>query len=215
MSSRKTGHKAQSTKRRPRRDAQLRSIEIHATHPPQINPQITHHQRMRFLANAAGSQVVTFQNLLDALLVCTSATVGYDLYDVVKVKKVEMWCQGVTNAPTTLSVDFSGGIAGAAGTGRFFSDTSMGVEPAHVVATPGRDNACAFWQGSSSLVAFVVTNANETVIDVEVTYRNAVVTPVACANALVAGAVGQVYYRGLDGLATAGTKYPSLAYDTI
>lgn len=91
----------------------------------------------------------------------------------------------------------------------------MGVEPAHVVCTPGRDNACAFWQGSSTLVAFVVTNANETVIDVEVTFRNAVVTPVACANALVAGAVGQVYYRGLDGLASAATKYPSTAYDTI
>lgn len=198
-----------------RRNGPERPLATAATHPPPINPQITHHQRLRFLSNAAGTQVITYANLLDTMLIAVSAIAGYDLFDVVKVKAVEMWCQGVTNAPTTVTCTFDGGIAGVAGSGRQYADTSMGIEPAHVYCRPGKDNGCGLWQGTSALVAFAISVPNETVIDVEVSFRNATVAPVAADNALVGAGVGQIYYRGLDGLAIAGTKFVPQALDTI
>jgi len=151
------------------------------------------------------------------MLVATSATTGFDIFDTVKVKMVEMWASPPqSNAPLTVSVDFAGGVTGAAGDGAIFQDTSMGIEPAHVRAVPTKRCAAAMYQGSSAFVAFTLPACPiNAVIDVLVTYKNAAVAPVAAAQALVGAAAGQFYYRGLDGLAVASTKFPTVDFEAI
>ncbi len=187
------------------------------THPPPIHPQITHRQRLRFLCTVTGSQSVTFANLLDAMLVATSATTAVDIFDQVKVNFVEMWSTGVNNATlNTVSVGWSGGTTGAAGDGRIVAGTSMNSEPAHVKSRPQKSSAAALWQISSGLVAFTLFDCPaNTIIDVDVSYRNVDIAPVSSAVAPVGAATGQFYYRGLDGQATASTKFGPIAHFVI
>jgi len=171
---------------------------------------------MRFTCSTAGTQAVTFANILDSLLVATSATAGFDLFDVVKIKAVEMWSCSTTSGVNTVTVDFAGQLGGVAGDGAQWSDTNMAQQPAHVRAIPSKTCAAGWWQGSSALVAFSLVNCPlNAIIDVECSFRNASVAPVAAAVALVGAAAGQLYYRGLDGQAVAGTKFPAQAIEVI
>lgn len=180
-------------------------------HPPPIHNQITHHQRLRFRCATAGSQSVTFANLLDSMYVATAAAVGYDLWDVVRVNFVEMWSVP-TSATTTVSVDFPGAGAGIAGDGRITSDTSIGLSPAHIVARPSRNSAAGQWQATNGLVAFTLLSCpQDAVIDVSVSFRNSSSGPVLLANAPAGAATGQFYYRGLDALPLSTTKFPAVA----
>lgn len=180
-------------------------------HPPEIRPQITHHQRMRFRCTTAGSQSVSFANLLDTMFVAATAVTGFDLWDVVKVKRVEMW-SSPTSATTTVSVDFPGQLGVGAGDGHLVSDTSMGISPAHINARPSKFSTAGQWQGSSALVAFSLLNCPlDAVIDVECSFRNSSVAPLSVAVAPVAAQPGQFYYRGLDGQTPAATKFPAVA----
>jgi hypothetical protein len=181
-------------------------------HPPQIYPQITHTQRLRFICNAAGTQSITYQNIMDCMLVAATATVGYDIFDCVKIKFVEMWQERIqSNTPLTIAVSFPGQAGGVAGDGRVVSDTAMGIEPAHVFAKPAKFAGASLWQGNSSLVAFTIATSVGTVVDVCVSYKNAEVAPLGSQNALVGATAGQFYYRGLDGLPVATTKFNAQA----
>jgi hypothetical protein len=184
-------------------------------HPPPIHNQITHHQRMRFRCTTAGSQSVTFTNLMDTMLVATSAVQGYDLWDSVRVNFIEMWSVP-TSGVTTVSVDFPGLSGVAAGDGTITSDTSVGLSPAHIKCRPSRNSAAGEYQGQNAMTAFsLLACPLDAVIDVDCTFRNSSVAPVAAAVALVGAQVGQFYYRGLDGQAIAGTKFPPIANLTI
>jgi len=180
-------------------------------HPPPIHNQITHHQRMRFRCTTAGSQAVTFANLLDSMFVATTAVTGFDLWDAVRVNFVEMWSVP-TSGTTTVSVDFPGQLGVAAGDGQITSDTSIGLSPAHIVARPSRFSAAGQWQGTNAMVAFTLLGCpQDAVIDVSCTFRNSSVGPQSVAVAPVGAAAGQFYYRGLDGQAVATTKFPAVA----
>jgi hypothetical protein len=186
-----------------------RVVKMEMTHPPAIRPQITHTQRLRFVTNANIQQTnISFQNLLDAMLVATSATVAFDIFDAVKVKSVEMWSLFTNDGtPVTVNVSFPGGVTGGAGDAKEHADTSVGISPAHLHVRPDRTCAAAMWQGSSTFVAFQLTCPSQTVIDVEVSFRNTIVAPVSSQNAIAGATTGQFYYRGLDGIAVATTKF--------
>lgn len=191
----------------PLRDMQGTAMSI--PHPPQINPQITHHQRFRFVLSGNQSQKnITFQNLLDMYLVASTAILGYDVFDIVKVKKIEVWALGAGVAtPVSVSLTFPGGGTGFAGDARSYQDTSVSEAPAHIVCKPSKFSAAGMWQGSSAFVAFQITAPTQSVVDIEVSMRNTPVAPVAAAVALVGATPGQFYYRGADGQATAGTSW--------
>jgi len=179
-------------------------------HPPPIHPELTYKHRLRFTCLTAGSQVVTAQNLLDCLLVSSTATAAWDLFDVVKIREVEMWAISAgTPSPTSVLLEFPGQSGAVAGDGRNYSDTSMGIQPAHIRARPERLSGAAQWQASSSFAMFEVLNCSVgTVIDVSCSFRNIEVPPVAAQNATVGAVPGQWYFRGMDGLATGTTKFP-------
>jgi hypothetical protein len=188
-------------------------VLVHTTRPPPIKPQMTHRQRMRFQCTTSGTQVVNFADIMDMLLVATSATAVYDVYDVCRVNLVEVWCASASGGvPVTVSVQFNGANSvGQAGDGRIIADTVMGNEPAHVRARPDRRSIAGQWGGSASgVAAFTVVTPTGSIIDVDVSYRNTVAAPALAQVVAVGATVGQFYYRGLDGVATATTKYPPL-----
>lgn len=179
-------------------------------HPPQLPSYgITRDVRMRFQAIAAATTEITFQNLLDTVVIATGATTGADLFEAVRVNSVEVWAVAALGTPVTASVAFSGTVVGAQGDQKLHTDTSMGIEPAHVRARPDRLTQGGQFQSSSSDNAFVLVVPAGAVIDVSLTLRQPVLGEVvATQNALVAATAGTVYYRGLDGKTTSLTNYP-------
>jgi hypothetical protein len=186
-----------------------RDVLVHTARPPTIHPQLVYHQRFRFQCLTAGSQNVTFADLLDLYLVATAATVVYDVFDAVRVNFVEIWAASVSfGAPLSIYLEFNGAnSAGLTGTAKAYSDTVMSTEPAHLLCKPGKNTASGMWNESSSNVAWSMTVPVNTIIDVDCSFRNLVSPPQAAQNNSAAATVGQFYYRGLDGLAVATTKF--------
>jgi len=178
------------------------------SHPPQIPSYgISRDVRMRFTQIAGGVTNITFQNLLDTVLVATSATTATDLFQAVRVNSVELWSIAALGTPSTVSLIYDGATTGAAGDQKLHTDTSMGVEPAHVKARPDRLTQAGQFQASSAATAFLLDTPAGTVIDVSVTLRQPVNgSVVASQNVLVGATAGAVYYRGLDGKTTALTN---------
>jgi hypothetical protein len=171
-------------------------------------------QRFRFgCTTAATNKTITFQNLCDLMGVAITATSGYDLFDQVRMSAVEVWALPVIGASTTVSVAFGSNYQeGVLGDGRVHSDNSMGIEPAHVLARPSTMSQIAQWQVNSAAPAFSLSCPIGSVIDVILAFRTiSTDPPTAMLNALVGATVGDIFYRGLDGLATATTTLPAVA----
>jgi hypothetical protein len=202
--------KQSSMNRRNRRMNKRNRGEAAIPHPPQIKSYgITHDVRLRFQSGSAINTTITYHNLLDAINVATSATTANTLFTQVRVNAVEMWATPVTGAPATVSLIYSGLTVGAAGDQKLHTDTSVGIEPAHVKASPDRRTQAGQFQVYNTDVAFALVCPANTVIDVSMSYRNAVlgVTNVV-QSAPVGATVGALYYRGLDGAAASTTTMP-------
>jgi hypothetical protein len=166
---------------------------------------------MRFSAVAGASTAITFQNLLDTILVATSGTTAADLFQAVRVNSVELWSIAAQGTPTTCSLVFDGAVVGAAGDQKVHTDTSMGVEPAHVRARPDPLTQAGQFQPSTNNTAFFVECPAGAVIDVSMTLRQPVNgAAVSSQNVLVGATAGAVYFRGLDGLKAGTTNFPVL-----
>lgn len=179
--------------------------------PPTIDPQLKQTFRLRFsCTTAAVGLQITYRNLLDTIFVASAAAVGWDVFDVVKLKAVEVWAAPVQGgAPTPVRVRFTGN-AGFVGDGHVVADTSMGVQPAHIIARPQKLSLPALWSESNTGVCFELTCPVGAVVDVMLAFRQVdTVAPVATAHVPVVATVGQFYFRGLDGLAVAGTTLPA------
>jgi hypothetical protein len=197
-----------------RRKPQLEMI----SHPPEIKEySVRHGTRLRFVANSALNGAITFQNLLDTMLVAATAILGYDQFYSVKVRFVEVWASPLLGSAVTVSVAFVGITAGEVGDQRFHTDTSMGIEPAHVRAVPSLRSLASQFQLNSAAEAFLLTCPSGAVVDVGLTFvQTPVAVAVAAQNALVGATVGAPYWRGLDGLAIGTTKLtPVVANATI
>jgi hypothetical protein len=187
------------------------------SHPPPIMPQLTHRQRMRYsVATALTLEPILFADLLDTILFAATATAGYDVFDQVKINFVEMWATPIIGGTTQVAVQFDGQNLGAIGDGRVHSDSSMGITPAHVKARPDSKSQLAQWQFSAGgAQAFSLTAPVGAVVDVDLSFRTVQsIAPVAAQNALVGATVGELYYRGLDGVAIATTKLTPIAPTT-
>jgi hypothetical protein len=178
------------------------------SHPPQIPSfEIRHGTRLRYVLNAAMiQQVITFQNLLDTLLFAASAIAGYDVFFAVKIRRVQVWATPVIGGATNVSVLFSGGTAGSIGDQKLHTDTSTGVQPAHVSARPALKSLASNYQESSSAIAFVLNAPSGAVVDLELSFVGTFDVAVAAQNALVGATIGATLIRGFDGLAAATSK---------
>jgi hypothetical protein len=210
MQSRKNRKGSRRGPNLPRQRPQGAGVLVRTTHPPPIKPQASHRQRMRFLCATSGTLTVSFSDLLDCLLIATTATQVFQQYDFVRVRLVEVWCASVAlGTPITVGVQFNGGSSnGLTGDGRIISDTSMSQEPAHVRAKPDSRSQAGQWNtNNATSSAFTIVTPAQAIIDVECDYRNEVSAPTLAQNVAVGATIGQFYYRGLDALAFATTKY--------
>jgi hypothetical protein len=187
------------------------------SHPPQLgNYLIKHNVRLRFIASAAFSTSITFANLLDCILVATTATAGSDLFHRVRVRGVEMWSIAALGTASSVSCQYVGAASGFFGDGKYHTDTSMGVEPAHLVARPDRLSLADLWQNSSTQIAFLLEGDAGCVIDVLLSYQQLNNINVSASNALVGATAGTLYWRGLDGIAKATSNFvPPSNLETI
>jgi len=174
-------------------------------HPPQIDSyQVTHSTTLRFIAVAAFTNtVITFENLMDTMLVADTAIHGYNLFDAVKLKSVRIWSQAAVGTSSTVEVQF----ATASGDADIHTDTSLGVRPAFIHAKPSQKSLTSLWNINSGTSAMTITGGAGAIIDVKLVFRTSDKNPVAELNALVAATIGEFYWRGLDGLAIAGTNF--------
>ncbi len=190
---------------------------------PQLQDQIHQSITLRFITTGTGAATaasITFQNLLDSWLIAGTATVGYQLFDFVKVRRVIV--RAVAGAPQgsaeqtgcTVGIEFPGLVAGSNAGGKQASDSSLGTSfPAMVSLSPDKMSAAGFWQPTSGNVAFVVraVDANSTVvigaiIDVELSFKNSGdVNPSIVASAIAGATAGSIYFGGLDGARLAAT----------
>jgi len=201
------GAKGKQRKQGRRQGGKERAVAL--THPPALgNFEIVHGTRLRFVTSAAQlEQPVTYQNLLDLILFTSSATAPYDVFTSVKVRAVELWAAPLLGSAVTTTVRFVGETAGSIGNLKTVTDTSMGIEPAHVKARPGANTLASMFQISSGAVAFDLTCPTGTVVDVELSYKNLPGQAVAAQNVSVGATVGILAYRGLDGLNNATSKF--------
>jgi len=178
------------------------------SHPPQIgNYLMKHTTRLRFVCSGGFNGAITFQNLLDTILIATGSTAGSDLFQRVRIRAVEVWSIAAVGTAASCSVQFNNATTGFIGDSKFHTDTSMGIEPAHVKASPTPLSMSALFQQSSSNTAFTLECTNGSVVDVSLTFEQVNAAQVSTANVLVAATAGTLYFRGLDGLATASTAF--------
>jgi hypothetical protein len=182
-------------------------------HPPQIHEYaVRHGTRLRFVCNAAFNAGITFQNLLDTMLVATSAIVGYDQFFAVKIRGVEVWATPALGTAVDVSVIFDAAVVGQIGDQRLHTDTSMGIEPAHVKCKPSPKSLASDFQLSTANIAMFLSCPAGAVVDVELTFvQSAAAQSVEALNALVGATVGAPYWRGLDGVAAATSKFTPVA----
>jgi hypothetical protein len=178
-------------------------------HPPQISGyEIAHFKRLRFTATAAANAtVITFENLLDTCLMAVTAILGYELFDLVRIVQVEAWGQAALGTPSTITILYST----PAGDQSVHTDTSLGVKPAYVRAVPSDRSLASLWQIVTAGNAFLITCPAGSVIDVTLELKTTEAAATVALNALVGATIGEIYFRGLDGLAIAGTNFPPVA----
>lgn len=183
-------------------------------------PHIKNSLRLGFLFNGnpggvPGISNITFNSLCNSIVIATTATAAVNLYDQVRVKSVEITATPAAGTYGCVKLSFPGVTVGASGDASFRSSVSDGVIPAHLKMKPPRDSQAAQWQpGSSAAVAFSLssrvngTTAMVAAVFVDLEFAmNEDLGALASGNALVAATIGQVYYRGMDGLPIATTTY--------
>jgi len=170
----------------------------------------------RFTATAAATLNVSWVNLLDSLNMAATATTAYQLCDRVRVRAVEVWAaSAASGTPVTVSCEFAGVTAGFVGRSRIVSDTTIGTARlAHIRLSPDRASQASQWQFSNGAPAFQLVVPAGAVIDVHLnlTVRDTNAAGTAVANPPAGATVGQVYVRGLDGIAVATTNFPPVSY---
>lgn len=177
-------------------------------HPPQVNGyEISHSIRLRFTITAAVVQFsIRPEDVLDSVLVASTAVLGYDLFDIFKVRSVEVWGQAALGTPSTITINFQT----STGDQTIHTDTSLGVKPAYVKAVPSDRSLASFWTETANTALFNVTAPAGSILDLNCDFKTTLVAPNAAQNALVGANPGEIYYRGLDGLAMATTNFPPI-----
>lgn len=191
------------------------SGQVSLTHPPSISSyQARRHMKLRFTMGNAFTGNVSFQNLLDTMLVRLTTTTLADEYYAVRVNFVEIWATSTLGGlAATILVSFNSVATGFVGDQKIHTDSSMGIEPAHVKARPSKRSLAAEYQSSSGTAAFHLEVPQSAVVDVDVDFIGTLGQAVAAQNTSAAGGTpGDHVTRGLDGLAWATTKFVTPQY---
>ncbi len=178
-----------------------------------LNPSmtLTVPVKLKFVANASTSlQDITWANIMDWIVLATTATQGYDLFYNVRLHSVEIWSPDADTAvvPSNCAISFPSTTQGDE---RTYQCIGAGG-PGYVKAKPSNKSAGGlFWQASSSVVAFQLLGVNTgTLFQVSLTYRLGYNSATAAGQALSSATAGKVYLRGMDAKSAASTSFPAI-----
>jgi len=175
---------------------------------------LEYYPTLRF-TNKNASDAINFSiaNILNCVVNATSASLLTATFQYVKIRRIRMWAYslqtsggGVTN---TASISFQDTTVGEAGNSRTYVLTPVGSAPAYFQHKPRADSAFGRWQSGSSGVSFIVTCEDcDIVLELDLTYRNGPGLAQAAITTGTSLVTGAHYFRGLDSLALANTKWP-------
>lgn len=198
-----------SRNRKKRSKNQSKNQKMILYHPPALkNRNVKWSTRLRFLQTAASLQVnFSETQVMNTVIVAATAITGYQLFSSARIKFIEMWAMSaVGGVPQTVTCTFNGLGIGDAFTS---TDTSIGIEPAHVKVKPRKLSLAAMFFSSSGNILFTLGGPANTIIDVGIEFVYDWTSSNAATGALVGATPGATYLRGLDGLPTSMTGYPS------
>jgi hypothetical protein len=171
------------------------------SHPPPFNSTISVSRRVRYVASTAfTSGSLTRADLLNHLICCTLATANARLLSGFKLNRIEIWSPGSSTFTTaTSSVEWLSSY----GPSKVVSDSSMTIEPAHIVSTPPPQSLASFWSltGSNETETLcTLSYGANSIIDLsyEIIFQNGE-TPVVVTTA-ASNATGTVYMLPLFGI---------------
>lgn len=166
--------------------------------------------RLRFKCVTATTSTITWANLLDTVIMATTSTAAADVFYSVRLHSVEVWL------PPS-----AGGAATNIECGLAFDSPSQGDQRLWVISSGPNGGYCKCvpskrslngltWQDSSSVGAFTLNNCPVgALFSLNVTFRSRM-GPGSAQIAAQAGSgmtAGTIYFRGMDGLAAASTKF--------
>jgi len=186
-----------------------------SVHPPQFVPTMALSHKFRYINGAnSGVFTITRANLLNQILVATSAVTTVRLFEGIRLQSVEVWANptALGSAPTEVQVEWLGENSPST----LNSDMTMGVRPSHVATTPPPSSSNRWWSMSGSQETdqlFLMRLPADCVIDVVCELRF-VEAETPTAGDIPAGAVlGTLYGDYLDGIASG--KLVPVGYNAI
>jgi hypothetical protein len=178
--------------------------------PMLATPDLGH--TFQFQASAAvAEQPVTRQDLLNLMVVATTAANAFGIIGAVKIKKVRIWSPILsTFVPETVQIEWNGGLYAPSA---IHSAVSEGLFPAKLETSPPPMSSPDLWSlvGATNLaeVLFTVTAPVNSIIQLSAAIRLMDDEPPGVVTAGVALTVGKVYYGFLDGASATGNLVPS------
>lgn len=188
--------------------------------PVKVWPTLKHVLRFQVATGGGGTRVISYADLMDSINVTPTATTAFQLYDLMRLRRVRIWTTNVQaaagtaiSANTQCKVAFIGGTNGQLGDMEEYEDVSVSPNfPAHLDVRPSPKSQLSQWQVSSAFVAMTMIAPFGSIIEIDIDFRmDSDIAPVAVSGGAPVGATaGQVCFRGLDGLPIATTLLPPL-----
>jgi len=195
--------------RRMFKDSPRRVTSIDKEVPPPFHPTVCSVHRFRFVANSAATVTITRKNLLNLLLVATSATSTVRVIEGIRLRRVNIWSNPVIGVgaavPSPLQTAQLEWI-GENSPSTVISDTTMGVRPLHLSTSPPPSASNRWWsmsgfQETDDLFSLILPAAS--IVDVSVDIRFVEQEAPTAGDTPAGATLGQMYGGYLDGIATA------------
>jgi hypothetical protein len=174
------------------------------TKPPQFESTVSVAKTLRFTSTSAANVTITRAAVLDLLVMASSATAAYRLFDAVKVRGIRIW----GNAPGAGAVATrTSGVQWLSvySPAKIVSDSGSGATyGARITTKPPAMSLAGFWSLSGINEGedlFTLQLNQGDVVDIDFTFRlqnNFLGVAVPVAIVIVAGTVGTVYCMALD-----------------
>jgi len=187
-------------KRRPRRGRNVGGI---GKIPPYV-PTVCFNHKFRFVGTSTGHNVpISRANLLNLLVVAVTSSTTARLFEAVRLKCVEMWCNppALGQQPTTCTLEWFGNNAPS--TTR--SDSTMGITPSYLKCKPPANSSNRWWcitGGDEAEELFAIGFSPNAIVQVTLECRM-VESEAPVSGEVPSGATpGAIYCDYLDGIVT-------------
>jgi hypothetical protein len=175
-------------------------------HLPPIDVAFKIRRSFRYVVNAAVQQQnITAANILDTICFATTATAASQLFELVRVRRIQAMAMGDGQTPTSVIIYLPGPQEVD---GQYRSDTSMSIDPARLDIKPSSRSLVGFWQPTGTNVLMQLTLPAGTVFQLDLDLQTSLGGAAVAVGASVTGATaGVIYQRGIDNLPKATTKF--------